>query len=104
MPHARPHDLSSRPSALAREPGPMSPCVTCVSTPGCVGPGSARSTREPSGMTTTSAADQRAAALFQRAERLVGRNGGAQVVEVAGVLRLGRLLHLVEIGVVDLAA
>src|SRR5690348_11699463 len=47
---------------------------------------------------------QRAAALFLRPERLVGRDGGAQLVVVVRVLRLRRLLHLEEVRGVDLAA
>src|SRR5262245_30381807 len=50
------------------------------------------------------AADQRAAALVHRTERLVRRDGGTQLVEVPRALRLVRLLHLEEIHRMDLAA
>src|ERR1700731_107704 len=48
--------------------------------------------------------DQRAMAVLERPERLVGRNGGQQLVEVARILRFRRRLHLEQIGRVDLAA
>src|SRR3954470_19899917 len=52
----------------------------------------------------SSTAHQRAAAVLERTERLGRRNGGADIVEVARMLGVGRLLHFVEVGVVDLAA
>src|ERR1051325_7231667 len=51
-----------------------------------------------------SAAHQRAVAVLERTERFIRRNGRAQVIEVARILRLGWLLHLEQIGRVDLAA
>src|SRR4030095_5472144 len=45
-----------------------------------------------------------AVALVQRPERLLGRNGGADLVVVPRPLGLRRLLHLEEIGGVHLAA
>src|SRR4026207_1369636 len=48
--------------------------------------------------------DQRAAAVLLRPERLLRRAGGEDLVVVPRVLRLGGLLHLDEIRVVDLAA
>ncbi len=52
----------------------------------------------------TSALHQRAAAFVERAERFGGRDGGAQLVEIAEVLRFLGLLDLEQEGVVDLAA
>src|SRR6185503_9115380 len=45
-----------------------------------------------------------ALAVLERTERLGCRDGGAQMIEVARILRLRRLLHLEQIRVVDLAA
>src|SRR5215813_7496429 len=56
------------------------------------------------GISKTSPAHQRAVAVLERTKGFVGRNGGAQLVEVAGVFRLLRLLHLEQIGGVQLAA
>src|SRR5689334_22389623 len=47
--------------------------------------------------------DQRAAALLLGSERLVGRDGRADLVVVPRVLRLARLFHFHEVSVVDLA-
>src|SRR5215831_8936228 len=49
-------------------------------------------------------ADQRAATFLERAEGFRARDGGARLVEVAGVLRLGGLLHLEQIGVLNLTS
>src|SRR6516225_3829078 len=46
---------------------------------------------------------QRTAALGERAEGLVRRDGGAQLVEVPGALRFGGLLHLEQIHGMNLA-
>src|SRR6185295_8315542 len=51
-----------------------------------------------------SATHQRAAAILERTECLGRRNGGADIVEVARMLGVSGLLHLVQIRVVDLAA
>src|SRR5258706_13835510 len=48
--------------------------------------------------------DERAAAVGHRPERLVGRDRRTDLVVVVRALRLGRLLHLHEVRVVDLAA
>src|SRR5262249_14341394 len=56
------------------------------------------------GIWTKSPAYQRAVAVLERTEGLVGRNGGAQLVEVARIFRLRRLLHLEQVGRVQLAA
>src|ERR1700722_5436179 len=53
---------------------------------------------------TTSPAHQRAVAVLERTESFIRRNGGAQLVEVAGIFRLLRLLHLEQIGGMELAA
>src|SRR5262249_53875714 len=50
-----------------------------------------------------SALDQRATAFSQRAEGLVRRNGGAELVVVPRPLRLRRLLDLEQIHRMDLA-
>src|ERR1039458_4892586 len=50
------------------------------------------------------AAHQRAVAFLERPEGLVRRNGSAGLIEVAGIFRLFRLLHLEQIGRVDDAA
>src|SRR5262249_24445277 len=49
-------------------------------------------------------ADQRTAPSLERAEGFRARDGGARLVEVAGVLRLGGLLHLEQIGVLNLTS
>src|SRR5262245_58604077 len=51
-----------------------------------------------------SAADQRAAAVLERAERLGRRDGGADLHVVPRALRLGGALDLEQEHVVDLAA
>src|SRR5258707_13087959 len=51
-----------------------------------------------------STADQRAVAFLERTEGLRRRDGRFDVVEVARILGVGRLLHFEQIGVVDLAA
>src|SRR5262245_63206660 len=51
-----------------------------------------------------SAADEQTPTILQRAECLGGRNSSAQVVEVARIFRLGQVLHLEQIGVMELAA
>src|SRR5262249_42521884 len=56
------------------------------------------------GRRAASALDQRAAAFLERAEGFRGGDGGAGLVEVAGVFRLGGLLHFEQIRVVNLAA
>src|SRR3954454_25220415 len=50
------------------------------------------------------AAHQRAARVLQRTECFRRRDRLNELVEVAGILRLGGLLHLEQIGVVNLAA
>src|ERR1039457_984880 len=50
------------------------------------------------------AAHQRAVAFLDRPEGLVRRNGSAGLIEVAGIFRLFRLLHLEQIGRMDDAA
>src|SRR3954453_23580296 len=52
----------------------------------------------------TSATDQRAAAIGQRAEGFLGRGGLQQLVVVPGRLALLRLLHLEQVARADLAA
>src|SRR5665647_2854704 len=49
----------------------------------------------------SSALDQRAAALVERAEGFVAGHGGDQLVEIPFALGLFRLLHLEQIHVVD---
>src|SRR5262245_2836403 len=53
---------------------------------------------------SASALHQRAAAIGQRAEGFVGRDGGADFVIIPGALRFRRLLDLEQIHRVDLAA
>src|SRR5947209_3588072 len=50
----------------------------------------------------SSASDQRAAAILERAERFRRRDGRAHMIEIARVLRLGWLLHLEQIRVMQL--
>src|SRR5499427_2728288 len=50
------------------------------------------------------AVHERAAAFRQRPERLIGRDGGADLEVVPPALRFRRLLHLDQIHRVDLAA
>src|SRR5262249_35284835 len=57
-----------------------------------------------SGKRGRSPADQRAVAVLERTEGFVRRNRSAQLVEVAGIFRLTGLLHLEQIGRVQLAA
>src|SRR5262245_30877288 len=54
--------------------------------------------------TKSLAAHERAAAFRQRAERLIGRDGGAHLEVVPWALRFRRLLHLDQVHRVDLAA
>src|SRR4051812_44871520 len=54
--------------------------------------------------TDKSALHQRAAALGQRPEGFIGRDGGAQLVIIPGRLGFRRLLHFEQIHRVDLAA
>src|SRR6516225_354742 len=49
-------------------------------------------------------ADKRAATFLERAEGFRGRDGGARLVEVAAVPRRGGLLHLEQIGVLNLTS
>src|ERR1700751_199404 len=52
----------------------------------------------------TSPADQRASPILERTECFPRRDSSAQLVEVAGIFRLGRRLHLEQVGRLDLAA
>ena len=53
---------------------------------------------------SSSAAHHRAVAILHRPEGLVGRNGGTQIVKIAGILALLRLLHLERLGRMNFAA
>src|SRR5689334_11300577 len=83
-------------------PKARNPPIFCVAAPP-VGYGAPRLTH-PTTRWRGSAAHQRAASVLERTERLVRRNGGAQVIEVARMLRLGGLFHLEQIGRVNDAA
>src|SRR5437660_6923081 len=53
---------------------------------------------------TDASLHQRALAILQRAERLIGRDRRAHLVIVPGSLRLRRLFHLDQVRRMDLAA
>src|SRR5215472_5005152 len=52
---------------------------------------------------SVSAMDHRALAILHWSERLVGRDGGKQLIIITWILRFFRLLHLEEIGRMNLA-
>src|SRR3954453_2052200 len=81
-------------NASARAPASAT-AATVTSSPSLIVP---RLPRIPS------AFHQRAAALAERAERPVGRDGGPQLVVVPRILRFGGRLHLHDVHVVQRAA
>src|SRR3989440_9171183 len=93
--------MSSRPSAKRESRDPSIIALISRWVPARATPAYRRG--RLAGMTAL-APRQRALAVLQGTECFGRRDGGADMIEVARILRLFRLLHLEQIGIVDLAA